>query len=157
MERGELRQCAGTPKYLFRRLHEEYRFDIDICANEFNAKLPVWVGEEENSLFYTWEGYRVWCNPPYNKIPYWLYKCQEPEFIAYLLPVRADRIWWMRFKPMAECHYFVGESPHQRVQFVPPPGIKYSANNGANVLLLFGKDTEPGKEVWRSGRTGERI
>jgi len=86
-----------------------------------------------------------------------LAKRGEPTFIAYLLPVRADRLWWKEHKPLAEVHYFVGEKPHRRLQFEAPPGVKYSSNPDSNVLLLFGEGAVPGLEVWRSGLTGERL
>lgn len=151
------RQQAGTPALLFKTLQEEYSFDCDICACDHNAKLSAYLTKEDDALSSSWEGLRVWCNPPYNNIPVWLAHAPEPVVVAYLLPARTDRWWWRRWKPLSECHYFVGEKPHARVAFEPPPGITYSSNPDCNVLLLFGEGTTPGAEVWRSGRTGERL
>lgn len=152
-----LRNEAGTPQHLFDVLHAEYRFDVDVAASENNTKLPVYVTQNMDALQIPWAGTRVWCNPPFKDIPSWLAKAQEPTFAAFLLPCRCDRIWWKMWKPLAECHYFVGEKPHTRVAFVPPPGIEYSSNSASNCLFLFGEGTMPGLEVWRSGRTGERL
>ncbi len=154
---SELRNEAGTPQHIFDVLHQEYRFTVDACASEHNAKLPAYLTQEDDALSTSWEVERVWCNPPFNDIYAWLEHHHEPAFVAYLLPVRSDRLWWKFRKPWGECHYFVGEKPHQRIQFVAPPGVKYSSNPGSNCLFLFGEGCTPGLEVWRSGRTGERL
>lgn len=162
MTRSE-RQEAGTPQALFATLHAEYRFTIDVCASHHNAKLHWYLTEKDDCLKRHWCGLqgrthiRIWCNPPYGNIPAFLAHAFEPEFSCYLLPVRTDRIWWMNWKPKAETHWFVGEKPHRRIQFEPPPGITYSSNPSCHCLFLFGKECIPGKEVWRSGRTGERL
>lgn len=151
------RQEAGTPRDLFDVLNRQYWFDMDVCANEYNHKLPKYIDRATDSLTQSWKGMRAWCNPPFDNIPAWLGKWWEPDFAAYLLPVRTDRMWWAQYKPRAECHYFLGERPHRRVKFEPPPGVKYSANPGCNCLLLFGGEVTPGRERWRSGRTGELL
>ncbi len=156
-EERKLRQQAGTPRHIFDVLHREYRFTVDICASHWNHKLDRYVTEEEDALSVTWEGERPFCNPVYDYIPPWLAKHAEPILVCYLLPVRADRLWWKEYKPLTECHYFVGEKPHKRLQFDAPPGIVYSQNTGANCLFLFGEGCTPGLEVWRSGLTGERL
>lgn len=152
-----LRQSAGTPPDLFDALHREYGFTVDICASDHNHKLPAYHTEGSLDGVYRWLGERVWCNPPYIDIPSWLAYCSAPIFSAYLLPARTDRDWWRRYKPLAECHYFVGQAPYRRIQFVAPPGVEFSSNPDCNALLLFGRGAVPGLEVWRSGRTGERV
>jgi hypothetical protein len=152
-----LRNEAGTPWEVFETLHREYRFTIDICATAENAKLPRYLTIEDDALTTDWSGERVWCNPPYRDIPPWLFHATEPELVAYLLPVRSDRRWWRAVKPRFECHYFEGEKPHRRMEFIPPPGIVYSSNPMCMCLLLFGEGTTPGLECFRSGLTGERL
>lgn len=154
---GALRNEAGTPPDLFLTLHSEYLFTVDLCAVAHNHKLSDYLSPEDDALSLYWGGERGWCNPPYADIPAWLAKAYEPNFIAYLLPARTGRRWWQEWKPRAECHYFVGEKPERRIQFLPPPGVKYPSNPDCNVLFLFGEGTTPGLEVWRSGRTGRRL
>jgi hypothetical protein len=151
------KQCAGTPKDLFKVLHDEYKFDVDVCANADNFKLEPYMTIQDDSLKEDWSGLRVWCNSPYKDIPAWLEHSHEPDLVAYLLPVRSDREWWRKYKPLCECHYFVGERPHKRIQFEPPPGVTYSSNPDCHVLFIFGEEIEAGKEVWRSGKTGKRL
>jgi site-specific DNA-methyltransferase (adenine-specific) len=162
------RQEAGTPRHIFDVLHAEYRFTVDVCAVKHNAKLPRFMGPADDSLSLHWSyGYpaldqlcpvRAWCNPPFDNIAPWLEHAHEPELACYLLPVRTGRQWWREWSRCAERHYFIGESPHERIQFVPPPGITYKHGPAFDCcLFLFGDSCEPGTERWRSGRTGERL
>lgn len=151
------RQEAGTPRHIFEVLHAEYGFTIDVCASDLNHKLPTYLTREDDCLSCSWAGERAWCNPTFDNIPPFLAHAEEPELVCYLLPVRADREWWRRWKPLAECHYFIGEKPHKRLQFEPPPGVEYSSNSMSNCLFLFGDGTTPGLELYRSGLTGERL
>jgi site-specific DNA-methyltransferase (adenine-specific) len=155
--KAKARQEAGTPRPLFAVLHSEYGFTVDVCALPHNAKLPVYLTPEDDSLSASWAGERAWCNSPYDNIPAWLDHALEPIVAVYLLPVRTDREWWRRWKPLAEVHYFVGEKPHKRLQFEAPPGIKYSSNPDCNCLFCFGKGFTPTRERWRSGATGELL
>lgn len=154
---SDLRNEAGTPQHLFDVWRREYRFDVDICAVLHNTKLPIFLTPEYDALGMDWAGLRPWCNAPFRNIAPWLAHSHEPIFVAYLLPARTDRIWWQQYKPLAECHYIVGQTPHCRPQFVPPPGVKYSSNPMSLVLFLFGEGATPGQERWRSGRTGELL
>lgn len=151
---SDLRNEAGTPPELFAQLQSEYGFTIDVCAVAHNAKLPDYLTPEDDALSCSWAGERVWCNPPFKSIQPFLEHALEPDVAVFLLPVRTDRIWWMRWRPLAEVHWFVGEAPHARIQYVAPPGIKYSSNAGCDCLLCFGNGFTPGRERWRSGRDG---
>jgi hypothetical protein len=166
------RQEAGTPRGLFEQLHSECLFTVDICATAHNAKLSRYVSPREDALITAWnaEGIswllnepcrnkaeRVWCHPPYDDIPRWLVHALEPEIAVYLLPARTDREWFRQWKPLAEVHWFVGEKPHRRLQFEPPPGCTYSSNPDSHLLMCFGPGFAAGLESWRSGRTYEII
>ena len=154
---SEERNEAGTPWVLFNTLHREYCFDLDVCATPLNAKLKIYWTKEENALTKSWGNRRVFCNPPFADIRPWLEHAPEPDFICFVLPVRSDRWWWKRWKPLAECHYLIGEKPERRPQFVPPPGIQYSSNPLSMCLFLFGQNTIPGRESYRSGKDGRRL
>lgn len=151
------RNEAGTPQLLFDNLCGEYRFTIDVCASKSNAKLLTYWSISNNGLLLPWDGYRAWCNPPYMDIQPWLEKSVEASFSVYLLPSRTDRLWWKDWKPRAECHYLVGQKPHQRPQFEAPPGVTYSSNPMSLVLFLFGAGATAGHEAYRSGIDGRRL
>lgn len=158
------RQEAGTPQHIFDALHSEYRFTLDVCAVAHNAKLPNFWTPTDDALTRHWgRERRVWCNPPYEDIGPWLAHAWEPRhFAAYLLPVRTGRLWWREWARVGERHYFVGETPHERIAFDAPPGVTYKHGPAFDCcLFLIGSGAEErieaGREVWRSGRTGERL
>lgn len=169
-EKARKSQEAGTPRGLFYQLYSEYLFTVDICAVGHNAKILPYINPEQNALGMHWgrltpqfhyllpdSPVRVWCNPPYDNIPAWLAHALEPMIAVYLLPVRTDRQWFCQWKPLAEVHWFVGEKPHRRLQFEPPPGFRYSSNPDCHMLMCFGKCFTPGLERWRSGKTYELL
>lgn len=79
----------ATPKALFERLDAEFGFDFDPCPIE-NVE-----GDGLAPLFVSWEGRRVFCNPPYGpQIRKWLLRGREAELAVYLLPARTDTRWF---------------------------------------------------------------
>lgn len=65
----------GTPEWLFNRLHAEFGFVLDVCADAANAKLHRYFTEEIDGLEQDWVG-PAWMNPPYGRsaMPAWLAK-----------------------------------------------------------------------------------
>jgi hypothetical protein len=61
----------ATPQDLFDQLNAKHQFTLDVAASSTNHKTPIWCGLDHenpgmrNGLGVTWEGNRVWCNPPY--------------------------------------------------------------------------------------------
>lgn len=92
-----------TPDDLFKMLDMEFNFQMDLAANEENAKCKVFVTEEMDSLKFDWLnnfGTRcMWLNPPYGRgIKDWIKKCDEEAQkgakIVALLPARTDTKWF---------------------------------------------------------------
>jgi len=88
----------GTPQKLFDELNKEFGFTVDVCANEFNYKLPNYFDIERDGLAQVWDGV-VWCNPPYGRtIKLWMAKAleawQNGATVVCLVPARTDTIWW---------------------------------------------------------------
>ena len=156
-EAEDRRQTWGTPQALFDVLHAEYHFTVDACASPYNRKLDRYWSRDDDAFAQEVSGERLWCNPPYRDVPSWIELCSGAQFAALLLPVRSDREWWREWKPKCEVHYFVGEAPERRIQFVPPPGVEQSSNPGIYCLLLIGDGATPGLEVYRSGKDGRRM
>lgn len=67
-----------TPQYLFDALNAEFRFTLDPCSTDENAKCEKHYTKEQDGLKQDWTGETVFCNPPYgrNMVP-WLRKCYE--------------------------------------------------------------------------------
>jgi len=95
---GNGREWA-TPPEVFDPLQAEFGFTLDACATPQNAKLPRYFTEAEDGLFQSWQGHRVWLNPPYGREIYaWTRKARESrndaEIIVGLLPASTDLSWW---------------------------------------------------------------
>jgi DNA N-6-adenine-methyltransferase (Dam) len=75
----------GTPPDLFSALDSEFHFNFDACPAG-----GIWDG-----TYISWEGKRVFCNPPYGKrIGNWLAKGPEADLAVFLLPARTDTVWF---------------------------------------------------------------
>lgn len=110
LEEDDVRE---TPDSLFQPLHEEFRFTLDACATDQNAKLPLYwtlnglhqratngdyvlVGAGDG-LSGSWAGERVWCNPPFSDIWTWVGKAHtsEAELVVMLIPsTRTEQPGW---------------------------------------------------------------
>lgn len=90
----------ATPQDLFDKLNDEFHFTLDVAASPDNAKCPVYFTEEQDGLAQSWEGYTVWCNPPYcRKTGTWVKKAWEEHqrtgcTVVMLLPSRTDVRWF---------------------------------------------------------------
>ena len=86
----------ATPQSLFNELDAEFHFNLDPCADESNHKCEKYFTKEIDGLLQDWQGYRVFCNPPYGKkIADWVKKCymegaKENTIIVLLIPARTD-------------------------------------------------------------------
>ena len=93
----------ATPQEVYDKLNEEFRFTLDPCATEDNAKCATFFTKQQNGLLQNWEGHRVFCNPPYGQIIYqWVKKAfeesQKPNTkVVMLLPSRTDTRWFHDF------------------------------------------------------------
>jgi hypothetical protein len=101
-KRGALEEVddRGTTWEVFNPLHTRFRFTLDAAAASHNAKLPRYYTRAENGLLQSWAGERVWCNPPYSRLDYWVRKAwsSEAEIVVMLLPAnRTEQKWWQEF------------------------------------------------------------
>ena len=90
----------------FAPLHERFKFTIDAAATEANARLPRYWTKQDDALKQSWQGERVWCNPPYSDIGAWVRRAWDAwdygltdrhgaELIVMLLPAnRTEQRWW---------------------------------------------------------------
>lgn len=86
-----------TPQFLYDELHREFQFNLDPCADASNAKCKRYFTEEQNGLVQSWEGARVFLNPPYGKnLGKWVEKAATSgaELAVCLLPSRTDVRWF---------------------------------------------------------------
>ncbi len=55
-----------TPQDFFDGLNAEFKFDVDVCATDSNAKCTKYYTKEQDALSKDWNGV-CWCNPPYGR------------------------------------------------------------------------------------------
>ena len=87
-----------TPQWLFDILDKEFSIELDVCANEHNAKCSRYFSPERDGLKQDWSGI-CWMNPPYGReIREWMDKATEESkkgtTIICLVPARPDTEWW---------------------------------------------------------------
>lgn len=56
----------ATPQDFFDRLNRAFGFELDVCADDGNAKCPRFFTKEQDGLAQEWTG-RCWMNPPYGR------------------------------------------------------------------------------------------
>lgn len=86
-----------TPQSLFDQLNNEFHFTLDPCCTHENAKCHKHFTKNEDGLLQSWEGERVFCNPPYGReISKWVEKCacSGAEVVVMLAPARVDTSWF---------------------------------------------------------------
>jgi hypothetical protein len=100
----------ATAPETFDPLQERFGFTLDVAASPRNAKLPRFFVSPDyqpsardlqpsgvDGLAQSWDGERVWCNPPYSDIRPWVEKAWDSnaELVVMLLPAnRTEQGWW---------------------------------------------------------------
>ena len=89
----------ATPQAFFDELNSEFHFTLDPCANDENHKCAKYYTEADDGLTKSWEGERVFCNPPYGRaIAAWVKKChdeaQKGTLVVMLIPARTDTTYF---------------------------------------------------------------
>mgnify|MGYP001573811772 CR=1 FL=1 len=91
-----------TPAWLYDWLNRRYGpFDIDLAADETNAKCAKFITKETDSLTQDWPalGRNGFCNPPYSHLPPWVAKAAHHSMMhdfssTWVLPVwNGDKHW----------------------------------------------------------------
>ncbi|MGI6260003.1 MAG: DNA N-6-adenine-methyltransferase [Anaerolineaceae bacterium] len=101
-----------TPQWLFDKLNEHYRFDVDVCALPENAKCERYYTPDVDGLKQDWTG-NCWMNPPYGReIGKWLRKAYESSLsgatVVCLVPARTDTAWWHEYAMKGEIIFLRG-------------------------------------------------
>ncbi|EEU4471115.1 DNA N-6-adenine-methyltransferase [Escherichia coli] len=107
-----------TPYRLFRNLHREFGFSIDGAATKHDTLLPRFTDDIHNQ---SWDGERVFCNPPYSDTKTFLVKASEADLAVFLIPYRPQTIYWLKhIFPNPLCHEI--RILHRAVKYLPPAG-----------------------------------
>lgn len=87
----------STPQDFFNDLDKEFHFDLDPCATKESAKCAKYFTKEDDGLAQSWDGYTVFCNPPYGReIKDWVKKASEARggTVVMLIPARTDTTYF---------------------------------------------------------------
>ncbi len=119
----------GTPPNLYLDLDKEFFFNFDPCPAG-----GVWDG-----TYVSWEGKRVFCNPPYGRgVEKWLAKGREADLAVFLLPARTDANWFHEFALKAdEIRFFKGRLAFMENHIQPRDGL--NAAPFPSMLVIFKK------------------
>lgn len=102
-----------TPREFFARLDFIYSFTLDPCSTHENAKCAKHYTVTENGLAHSWQGERVFMNPPYgSEIGDWMQKAYEESkgsaLVVCLVPARTDTAWWHEYARKGEVTFIRG-------------------------------------------------
>lgn len=91
-----------TPRALFDSLDEEFHFTLDPCCTESSKLCNKYYTQETDGLAHSWDGERVFCNPPYSDIAKWVEKCyregtKDNTIVCMLIPSRTDTRYFHNF------------------------------------------------------------
>lgn len=85
----------GTPDWLFERCEREWGpYQLDAAASVGNAKCARWL---DDAMVQTWDGYNVWCNPPYSMLKKFAQRAADSQkellqHVTFLIPARTDTV-----------------------------------------------------------------
>lgn len=103
----------ATPQDFFDKLHAEFGFTLDVCANASNAKCRDYFTAEQDGLAQDWGYHSCWMNPPYGRtIGRWMRKALESAkagaTVVCLVPARTDTAWWWDYAMKGEIRFIRG-------------------------------------------------
>jgi phage N-6-adenine-methyltransferase len=104
----------STPIKLFEVINKEFNFNLDVCANEENAKCQSYFSEKQDGLKQDWTD-SVWMNPPFNKeLKKWVIKARDESIkhgsvVCCLVPFRGNTVWFKEVCMDAEIRFIIGE------------------------------------------------
>jgi phage N-6-adenine-methyltransferase len=102
----------ATPQEFFDKYNALYGFNLDVCANQNNAKCSNFFSIEDNGLEQEWRG-SCWMNPPYGReIIHWIRKAYESSLcgatVVCLVPARTDTKWWHEYAMKGDIEFIKG-------------------------------------------------
>ena len=91
-----------TPRDFFEKLNKEFNFTLDPCCMPKSALCKKYFTPDEDGLKQSWEGERVFVNPPYGReISKWVKKCfderKRANIIIMLIPSRTDTLYFHNY------------------------------------------------------------
>jgi phage N-6-adenine-methyltransferase len=125
----------STPDDVFRPLQKEFGFDMDVCAEKWNAKCTKYFDPVTDGLSQKWTGV-CWMNPPFGKeIEKWIKKAflesKKGCTVVCLVPARTETGWWHDYCLKGEIRFIRG-----RIHFTDCNG-KTGRPRFGNAIVIF--------------------
>jgi phage N-6-adenine-methyltransferase len=133
-----------TPPEVFDKVHALAAFDLDACAtDERCSRLPRFISPEEDALITTWDGRRVWCNPPYGRdIKYWIKRAATAplqdgcDLVCLLIYANTETRYWREWVvDWPYSHAVVFLSP--RVRFLRADGEASAGAPKGSAIVVY--------------------
>jgi phage N-6-adenine-methyltransferase len=126
----------GTPQELYEELNSEFRFTLDVCATEANAKHTSYFNEQQDGLVQDWGRNIYWMNAPWGVgLNTWIKKAfesaQRGATVVCLVPAATDLAWWHDYALWGEIRYIQG-----RPKFVMPEGT-WQQTFSPSAIVIF--------------------
>jgi phage N-6-adenine-methyltransferase len=129
-----------TPRALFEKLSEEFRFTLDVAATKENRKTEKYYDIKQDGLLQSWDtDGAVWCNPPYGRtLGKWVkkaYEESENNLVVMLIPARTDTTYWHDYIfPYAEVRFIKGRIKFSGIGSAPfPSALVIFDRKGENI------------------------
>lgn len=143
----QIKDSWQTPKSLFDKLNNEFKFQCDVASSDKNHFCSDWITEQDNAIDCSipW-GQVNWCNPPYSDISPWVEKAiaehQKGKTTVMLIPSDTSVKWFAKaLDTCTECRFISG-----RISFINADTQKpVNGNNKGSVIF-----------IWRGGSPANR-
>jgi phage N-6-adenine-methyltransferase len=160
---GDDKNVRFTPRKMIAALHERFRFTIDVASDPASPAAEIigrhWT-EKDDALEQSWDGERVWCNPPYDNVTAWVQKANQSvinencRLVVMLIPAnRTDQPFWQRFiepwRDRPKAHVWT-QFVEGRVRFgslEDPEGERAGSPLFPCVLVIWTKVSQDPREV----------
>jgi phage N-6-adenine-methyltransferase len=146
----------ATPTDLFNLLDDEFRFNVDACAAEWNYKCEKYYTKEDDSLTKNWPtGSVVWCNPPYGnfagKFVEHAYKqhINQNCTVVCLVPTNTEAKWFHNYALAGELRFIRG-----RVHFTDKNGKSGRPRFSSMVVIFQNGNPNAGRSSTLNGYRG---
>jgi len=133
----------STPPEIFQPLNDEFCFDLDVCAEPWNAKCDKYFSPEQDGLKEKWCGEIhqkspvCWMNPPYGReIDAWIRKAYHESknnaaTVVCLVPARTETAWWHDCCLQGEIRFVRG-----RIHFTDAKGRSGRPRFGSAIVIF---------------------
>ncbi|WP_344965806.1 phage N-6-adenine-methyltransferase [Oceanisphaera sediminis] len=142
------RDSWATPMAVYMAMDREFDFCGDMCADDGNAKHPLYITEADDALTTATiervvslipSGNYVWINPPYSNTPPWValaIQLQERGIGSVMLAMDDSSVGWY-WDALQRCNE-IREVVKGRIAFVnSETGLPVSGNNKGSKFLMF--------------------